>query len=68
MRRRRLKRKLKTPLQNCETKEKPQNQSLFAEIGQEDAGKQSRGGSEEATEETLVEDSEETEETQEALV
>ena len=51
------------------TAEKPQNQSLFAEGGQEDAGKQSGGGSEEATEETLVEDSEEiTEEAQEALV
>jgi hypothetical protein len=50
------------------TAEKPQNQSLFAESGQEDAGKQSGGGSEESTEETLVEDSEETEETQEALV
>ena len=57
-----------TTAKSVETKEKPQNQSLFGELGQEDAGEQSAGGSEEATEETLVEESEETEETQEALV
>jgi hypothetical protein len=47
---------------------KPQNQSLFGESSQEDAGEKPAGSSEAATNELPVEDSEETEETQEALV